>query len=520
MPSSSLVTTRDRTHGPRGFWAAFALAAAALLVPLWSVRDIPATDLPQHAAQIRLWQAYDAGDLDTVAHHEIAWGNPYLVGYGLTRILATFLPIPVALKLVLSLCLLALPLACLDLLRRQGADPWWSLAAFPLAFGVSFYWGFLNYLVGLPVAVVYLGRLRSLLDRPGRLFVATVALLPFHVLLFAWCLGAAVLAVALDVDRKRGRAALALVATVPLLLLWLRAIEGAGSVLEHAVHWDWGVHRPLDLLSYLRSAEAADPGAILFVVVAYGGLAVLAGVRRPSRHGAIVGLGLLAGALLLPREAFGLDWIAPRFAVFPAIWGLSTIAAPRRPARLGVGHAWALAVAIVGAAVLLPPFRAFDREMNAFREVTRGVHPGERVLGVVSDATVDGVPGHPLGHAAAWLALDGAEPVFQFSALPQSLVRRTDRPLRPVPDGAWAPDPVETSRLLADERPDAVLLRRPPEAILELFRDAPGRWEISARRGDWWLFRRAEPSGRRSLAEQDSGIDRAPAETEAGGPGA
>jgi hypothetical protein len=502
-------------HAGPGLWLAFALAALASLAPLWVPDYVPATDLPQHAAQVHLWRSFDAGALGVVMRHEIHWLNPYLVGYGLARIFALVVSIPVALKLVFTLAVLALPVATLDLLRRQGADPWWSLAAFPLAFGVSFYWGFLNFLVGLPVAVVYLGRSHRLLKRPWLLFVATVALLPFHVLLFGWCLGIAVLAALGSRNERRGLALLALAATLPLLALWLRGMESSAGVLAHAVHWDWGWHRVFELVSYLLSAEGADARAVGVGLLALGGLALLAGSRRPSRHQVVVGIGLLAGASMLPREAFGLDWIAPRFAVFPAVWALGLLGSSRvSGTRRHAARAWVLAFAVVWPLSLLPGFQAFDREMKSFEELAALVRPGEKVLGVVPDATVEGVPGHPLGHATAWLALQGAEPVFQFSLLPQSLVQRIDRPLHPVPPGAWYEDP---GGVLSSEWPDAVLLRRPARSDLDRLERDPGRWELSARRGDWWLFRRMPGTAGRAFPEEHPGVDGAAPEPESRG---
>ncbi len=161
-----------------------------MLVTLWTVRYLPMVDLPQHAAQIYLWQHYDDPTQGLAQDYVLNWFTPYLGGYTLVRLAACVLPILQAIKLVVTLAVLAFPLSLHRLLRETGGDRWWSLLGYPMAFGFSFYWGFLNYLVALPVGMLFLvaalGFAREPTWRRGGAFAAIGVLLCLcHVLVFA-----------------------------------------------------------------------------------------------------------------------------------------------------------------------------------------------------------------------------------------------------------------------------------------------------------------------------------------------
>ena len=117
MDALEQSTGETETAGPGPiFWWCFALCGAATLLPLWAVEYLPGTDLPQHVAQIALWQQFDAGiGRDT---YWINWFTPYLFGYSLVRLVAAVVSIETAFRIVLSVYALALPLGMLAWLRR------------------------------------------------------------------------------------------------------------------------------------------------------------------------------------------------------------------------------------------------------------------------------------------------------------------------------------------------------------------------------------------------------------------
>ncbi|NJL28446.1 MAG: hypothetical protein HC897_11445 [Thermoanaerobaculia bacterium] len=128
----------------------FGLCAIVALVPIGSVSHLPMVDLPQHAAQIRLWQHFD----EYRASHDLNLFTPYLTVYALGRVLAAVLPIATAMHVLVSLLVLALPASLWFLLARTGGERWWALLGFPLSFSFCFYWGLLNFMAAVPLALV------------------------------------------------------------------------------------------------------------------------------------------------------------------------------------------------------------------------------------------------------------------------------------------------------------------------------------------------------------------------------
>ena len=108
------------------FEACGILAAMAGLVVIWLPEYPPGIDLPGHATQIHLWMNLDEslGDL-----YRINWFTPYLLGYAVARGFAEFVGVVAALKLVLSVGLIAQYAAVRFLLRIVGAERWLALFA-------------------------------------------------------------------------------------------------------------------------------------------------------------------------------------------------------------------------------------------------------------------------------------------------------------------------------------------------------------------------------------------------------
>ena len=138
------------------YWWAFIACSIAALVPLWTVKYLPMVDLPQHLAQVAIWMHIKDPAWGFGEQYGLNFMSPYLLGYVLIRVAAVFFDLDVAAKLVISVAVLGTPLALHRLLVRCGGDRWWSLVGFLLAFGFGFYWGFLNYILAVPLGLLLL----------------------------------------------------------------------------------------------------------------------------------------------------------------------------------------------------------------------------------------------------------------------------------------------------------------------------------------------------------------------------
>lgn len=103
----------------------FVLAAA---LSVWAARYPPLGDLPQHAAQVTLALDLLRGESRWADIVTFNFFTPYLIGYGLIALLAQVFPIATAVKLVLSLSVLAFfwrPRRCGGASRRQRCWTGW-----------------------------------------------------------------------------------------------------------------------------------------------------------------------------------------------------------------------------------------------------------------------------------------------------------------------------------------------------------------------------------------------------------
>ncbi|MGZ8840431.1 MAG: hypothetical protein ACXW2M_02605, partial [Candidatus Aminicenantales bacterium] len=132
----------------------------------------PSTDLPQHIAQVRLFldALKSPGDL-----YVIQWLAPNNLVYLFLLIFWLILPVtwvgPAILVLIVFLWIGAIFL----LAARKGRPTEAAILACLLVFNQSFYWGFLNFLVGFPVFILwFVLTTRDARDRSWKLYAGLV----------------------------------------------------------------------------------------------------------------------------------------------------------------------------------------------------------------------------------------------------------------------------------------------------------------------------------------------------------
>jgi len=490
----------------RGLAAAFALAAAAALVPLWSVEYPPMVDLPQHAAQITLWRDYADPLFPYREIFELHPFSPYLIGHSLVRFFDLLLPITVAVRVMVSLAVLALPAAMLYLFRRLGADRWPALLGFPLAYGFGFQWGFTNFMIAAAVTLVFVAAGIDYARHGGRSSGVLLALFAFALYLcHALALGLAVLIIALAVLVESGgrpRSLLRLLPLVPALVvvgLWFGWVWVSDPNTAQPPLWVESPGARLVDLPALWVGAGREAGPWLV-----GGLLVLAlplvGGRIAARP-AVRWLPLAAALgfyFALPNRAFSAWMFSTRFSVFVAIFALLLVVPAASAGRRRLGRSLMLAFALSWMGFITVEFRAFDAEARHFDALLERMAPGRRVLGLNFDPGYDHVGGLPVfGHFHMWYqAKKGglAEPAFAIG-YPNLVVYRHG-PFS-HPELSLHPERFDFAR---DGRFfDYFLVRSEVDVGARLFAGAPV--VFAARSGRWWLYRRLEFP---SLIEENS----------------
>jgi hypothetical protein len=498
------------------------LAAAALWVlPLWVVTFPPMVDYPQQLALAAILRWYSDPVRRFRETYELALWTPHGLFKLLTSGLAWVMPIEVAGKLVVSASLLAVGAAALALCRRSGAPGWYALLALALTYNSIFYWGFVDNLLALPLALAGAALADRLFEGPfgarSWLALAGVCLLFYtvhlqYLLLFAGMVGW--LAICRWPGWKR-------------FAVWLSAL--APGVVAGGAVMAYGVLRtPVGVISEYEQHMRSAPPMRLPLAVKLARIPDILFGAYPDRTGWVL-LGLLAATavaaiLLRGRTDGGLSllfrgrfatlaaWVALLYLILPEFRGGYLIAERVAPlaAMLAVVALPAPAVgrrrlvAVLVAAVLavqlgqtLFSFLRFRAESAGLAAVLADTRPGENLAGLIFERTSASWPGMPVYlHTPAYYQVEkGGRILFSFAELFQTSARfrpgkSWDDLLREWND--WNPQFFDYGRHGARFR--YFLVRGGPRDVLTAFGGDPKRLGLEGKRaGEWWLFERIVP---------------------------
>ena len=165
------------------FELAFGAITLATAAPLAASRHVPLQDLPQHMAAIAVLRqlpfSHTLGEYFTATLSRTQYLLVYLLGIPLSTVFG----VEGAGKLLAALTVIAIPYSLRFVLRRTGGDERMAALAWPLAWNPQMMLGFLNFLLGVPIAMVALGLFadHEARNRPRRqLALAALSLAAFY----------------------------------------------------------------------------------------------------------------------------------------------------------------------------------------------------------------------------------------------------------------------------------------------------------------------------------------------------
>lgn len=400
--------------------SATAALAAVLVLPLFFASVPPLVDYPNHLARFAVLAASGADPtLDRLFAVDWAF-YPNLATDLLAAVLARSLPLDVAGRLVIA-CAILVPVAGVVALHRTLHGAWraWPWIAALTAYNAVLTFGFLNYVVGIGVALLGAAALIAVDGRGTGLRAAVAgtcgaAALLCHLIAFALFVLLAAAAGLASADhggddaartprRAPGRrfaaaAALALAAAGPALALYSlfgpeRTFVGGGALAEavQQVLADGLFSEPLQRLLWLASPFTA-PGAVLdgpslLLVLAVPGFALLTGGRlRVAAPALLAAVALAAGFALLPINLGDNGLVYRRLALPLALVGIAALD-PIFGRRDAAATAVACVVMLVGARAALTAWTWSGQEalLRDLRTAIAPIEPGKRIL-----ATRDG----------------------------------------------------------------------------------------------------------------------------------
>jgi hypothetical protein len=501
-----------------GWLNAVAVALSlALFVLFVGFRDLPMIDLPQHAAQITTWQRLDAGDPVALERFELNFRTPYLLAYPLARALAPLCGVVLALKIVVWASIVASFFAVALLAKKLGHDPWLGLFGSVTAMGLCFYFGFVSFLVAMPLAVAALALALGHAARPslqsGTLLALLMTLvLTAHGIAFMMAFGT----VALLLLRGGGSWLARLAPLVPpalMALFWIA--PGPVSVRIGGDAWGLTPERLRELPALLVGMGSSDHVAFVLGLALLTTTVLSLGLRLERRALHVLPLGLLLAAYyFFPVMFRGVVLLHTRLVCFLLPIALLAVAPRPSPAVSArrVSRALMLAVTLVWLGGYSLRLVAFNREAEAFHTLAARLPPGLAMRPLVFDRDSRAFPGVPafLHYSAYYYVEKGGFQGYSFAMYPLSVVRYRPGIEATMQHGLeWRPD-----LFRQEEIPDYdyFLVRSEYDRTDELF--AGTNVELTAHVGPWWGYTRRDSA---LAARTSPPSSRAPSDRSAGG---
>jgi len=456
-------------------------------IPFFAVDYVPAMDLPQHIAQIRLLRelwGLDPATIDTTQLVARPFGANTLCYWPLLA-LSTLMPALDTARLGLFAWIACAVVSLHALAWRRNRPPAHALLAGMLLFGIPLYWGFLNFVCGIGPFLWFCERaLRDRTVARNRVDVAIDAALLLvlylaHVLWFG-CAAVLVCVVAtrgVIKHRNVRDAALWLVCFAPLAIViavWLGGLsqERAASGVELSAKYLAPISERLSLRWFAATLFGGlkgpfEPIAIL-CMIGYA-LTVLLMSRRAQQGGvdrglAAIGFGFLVFAFIAPDKYLNTLAFNDRFLGCGVMFVLLALPAIEHRALT----IFAMVVAFGFSLVTTAAWVVFDQddlrglpESLATLETIEKIDKPRRLLELDYRKHSDIVRERPFMHLAAYAQAEhGGELSFSFAEHRSSIVAY--RGVHSVP---W-PSGLELSPELAQPRDiqafDCVLVNGTP----------------------------------------------------------
>ncbi len=493
MTEHTLSNTEDKVS-----WLVWVVSLVAVL-PLFLAHYPLGVDIPQHAGQIALFREMQNPAFIYSSLFKIHLMTPYLLGYIIIYVLSMLMSIALAIKLVLAGSMMALPIATGRLLKALGSCEAYALLAIPVIYGFSFNWGFLNFLVAMPVGLAFLA---SMVRRTQsytwcddlKMALLINALFFCHALVWAFFFGITVLYVLCRERRPYHLFKLIwpLLTSLPVVIGWFyHTMSNSHSAMASMPNYAMGLWRlnPLPLV-FGSGNMMFNLGLALGILV----LPRLMGARHskePARY-----MPLLASIIVVeffPHAIFGIAFIYERFAPVLIPFYLLTLEAPQAndPVQYR-GIAW---LGVAGIILLFVSNEAvmmngFNSESAGFERIMQQMDNGKRVLMLMFMRGSDYSPAPVYLHFPLWYQAE-KQGLVEFNAASEYTpwVQFKSNMLAPadVQGFEWNPQLFDWNRTQANLY-DYFVIRAPIAPGQYIFKSHLCQVQMIANVGNWWLY--------------------------------
>jgi hypothetical protein len=474
----------------------FVTAVLLSIVPMWFGRYLPMVDLPGHAAVIAALQAIAAGNQTFAAAFDAHWTSPYMLAYGLFYAAAKVLPATVAAKLVVSLAIAATPLLTAALLRAVGADDRWRWLAIPASYSYAFYWGFISFILAVPLALLLLIQTIRFDESPSvkrGLIIAATSIVLFYAHIIATGFACMTAVAYLAARNYRNLYQLVLrslpyATPLPFIVFWFASNETGAA--DAPIRYGAFLQR-LNLLIAQPSGLERVSALGIVITCAIVALPPLAGSRlsaSPARWLPFA-LGLVV-FLAAPSYAFQTGFLYERLGVFLVpLWLMMWDPPTGQPRKLAL---LAMPLVVLWLFGNVARFASFARETQHFDAVLAAMEPGKRVASLVVDPTTPLFSTPVYLHFASWYQATKLGIVdFNFADFHTVVeYKQADRP-RISGQVSWYPQLFDWERH-GGATYDYFIVKADADVAPTLFGGHDAAVELIAHSGWWWVYRKRQ----------------------------
>lgn len=488
----------------------FYLVLGLFVAPIWVVDLPPFIDLPQHMAQVNAFRLLLADDPMFTQMFELNWFTPYYIPHLLLYALSSVLPLLVAAKLLLSVSVFVTPLAVARLLETLDED--WRLAwlTIPSAFSFSLYWGFLSFVVAIPLGIYLLVLTVRYCESPSLSRAVAIgglslALFFTHLLALGLC-AAIALAYLLGTHYKKPltlvKLSLPYAVPLPLIITWLLSAQTWETLpQETEIYWD-------SLLVHLHFMAMAPTGIDLFIPTAsfvmgflffaLPGILGYSLTRKPERWLAIACMLVIFFAF--PSGGMDSVFLYIRYGVFlMPVWLLAW----QKPINGALRFTWVPLLVIVAVGTFnVIRFDAFDDDTVYFKSIAAQIPPRTRVLSMGHEYMNGKFQGPVLLQFGAYhQAFKDGISDFNFGFYFNQLVRYKLERLPTYNQDIQIRPMLEDWESYSGDDYDYFLVYDPQDISHVLFRGHEDDVELVAQTGRWWLFKNTSRAGQIAMTD-------------------
>ncbi len=479
----------------------FYLALLLAVMPLWLSRFLPGVDLPAQAAQATALLEIWCENPLFIEHFEIHLLTPYLTGTMLLALLSYVMPVGVAVKLVMSAVVIATPILAGRILDANGGDSRFRWLIIPSTYSFAFYWGFLPFVIAVPIGLGLLLLTVRLHRKPSiglGVFIAFYTIFLFFSHLLVLCFSSLVALAWLAGSNYRQLTRLAAlsipyIAPLPLIAVWIfQTMSNANYMTPGRIVFGSFLKRLLDIpvQSTGLDGEYFTVSILIFaIIIALPFISRLTLTKRPEKW--LMVLTGFAMFILLPTFGMGTAFLYDRFGLFlPILW---FVLWEKTSADTSRWHWLGIFAVFVWAGVNILRFSAFNLETNGFEKLMAETEPGKRMLSMVATHRSSQFTAPMFLHFPSWYqAVHRGIVDFNFGMSHVTVVRYKSEMRPAIADAiAWNPGDFEWQKNRGDDY-DYFVVRSHSDVSAEIFKDHRSSVTLIANEKWWWLYRKIE----------------------------